>query len=469
MINQVNLNTANAFTTSIQDKNTTSEIPISNNPLSLPEGNIDTFDLQSNEKVDENKKEKKKKKPMPVWLKAILACVGTMAAVLGTGYVTTKLGYTPFKTDTKGLLNSRTTEFEKGAKAAVGGITSVMTLNSHCAQKSLEKLPTTHQGLIVVLDSQGAKGVKTLESKFKDKIIYGEELKLSELKDYDKLQKYVKTIAERIKGKESHENITFASENSRCANMLNAVLRAHGEDKKAQTYDFVEGGIPSHYFWGSKGLNSEKLDEAIWNGWREGFKINSEGSKPEAFEQEPQTKASEQEPQKGAETTAPKETETNVPKGTGTGTQPEAPAQTEGGSGNSVPVEQSEDDNPKETEQAFVSEFAKLFKNDKKGGKDGFNGKVSKIKDKGSFYQWLSMNAKEALKKELGQLKKTITYTREKGRRWFLVCKSTKKITIEKSLSEKNKFTVTIKKNGKPICDSFDISIQELEEISSRK
>ena len=55
MINQVNLNTANAFTTSIQDKNTTSEIPISNNPLSIPEGNIDTFDLQSNEKVDENK------------------------------------------------------------------------------------------------------------------------------------------------------------------------------------------------------------------------------------------------------------------------------------------------------------------------------------------------------------------------------------------------------------------------------
>ena len=184
MINQVNLNTANAFTTSIQDKNTTSEIPISNNPLSIPEGNIDTFDLQSNEKVDENKKEKKK--PMPVWLKAILACVGTMAAVLGTGYVTTKLGYTPFKTDTKGLLNSRTTEFEKGAKAAVGEITSVMTLNSHCAQKSLEKLPTTHQGLIVVLDSQGAKGVKTLESKFKDKIIYGGELKLSELKNYDK-------------------------------------------------------------------------------------------------------------------------------------------------------------------------------------------------------------------------------------------------------------------------------------------
>ncbi len=402
MINQVNLNTANAFTTSIQDKNTTSEIPISNNPLSIPEGNIDTFDLQSNEKVDENKKEKKK--PMPVWLKAILACVGTMAAVLGTGYVTTKLGYTPFKTDTKGLLNSRTTEFEKGAKAAVGEITSVMTLNSHCAQKSLEKLPTTHQGLIVVLDSQGAKGVKTLESKFKDKIIYGGELKLSELKNYDKLKEYVQKIAEKIKekDKENYANITFASENTRCANMLNAVLRAHGENKTAQTYDFVEGGIPSHYFWGSKGLNSEELDKAIWSGWCEGLKIQPENHKQEVPE-----------PQQGA-----------------------TPAQTEGGSGNSVPVpvvpakstqsnSVKEDDKRKEIEQAFESEFAKLFKKSDKTHKHGvFDCKVSEITTKDQFLDHLTKEARNALIRDITKFSslseesksklKSITATRNK-------------------------------------------------------
>ena len=442
MINQVNLNTANAFTTSIQDKNTTSEIPISNNPLSIPEENIDTFDLQSNEKVDENKKEKKK--PMPVWLKAILACVGTMAAVLGTGYVTTKLGYTPFKTDTKGLLNSRTTEFEKGAKAAVGKITSVMTLNSHCAQKSLEKLPTTHQGLIVVLDSQGAKGVKTLESKFKNKIIYGGELKLSELKDYDKLKEYVKKVAEKIKGKGNYANITFASENTRCANMLNAVLRAHGEDKTAQTYDFVEGGIPSHYFWGSKGLNSEKLDEAIWSGWREGLKIQPEAPQQEAPKPQPEQKPQPGvQPQQGAGTTA----------------------QTEGGSG-VVPAQSTQSNSVESPKSKEIESFDELFENGKKGGEDGvFNFKVSEIKDKKNFCKWLSTKAKKALINELNKLtdnSNTKTFNRTKGRRWFLVCKSKKEITIEKSLSETDKFTVTIKKNGKEICKFDDLTIDDL-------
>lgn len=466
MINQVNLNTANAFTTSIQDKNTTSEIPISNNPLSIPEGNIDTFDLQSNEKVDENKKEKKK--PMPVWLKAILACVGTMAAVLGTGYVTTKLGYTPFKTDTKGLLNSRTTEFEKGAKAAVGEITSVMTLNSHCAKKSLEKLPTTHQGLIVVLDSQGAKGVKTLESKFKDKIIYGGELKLSELKNYGKLNKYVQKIAEKIKGKENYANITFASENTRCANMLNAVLRAHGEDKTAQTYDFVEGGIPSHYFWGSKGLNSEELDKAIWSGWCEGLKIQPKAPQQEAPEPQP-----EQKPQPEAGTTAQ----------TRTGTQPQPGAQpARTGDDGSTPVvpaksttqsdsssEPVKGNKTKKTEQAFESEFAKLFKNGKRGEDGVFNCKVSEITTKEQFLDHLNDEAKKVLINELERLKdrNSINCTRKKGHWYYFFWKPTKEITIEK-VQKEDKFTVTIKKNGNEIC-KFDLEIQDLGKISSTK
>lgn len=465
MINQVNLNTANAFTTSIQDKNTTSEIPISNNPLSIPEGNIDTFDLQSNEKVDENKKEKKK--PMPVWLKAIFAFVGTMAAVWGTGYVTTKLGYTPFKTDTKGLLNSRTTEFEKGAKAAVGGMTSVMTLNSHCAQKSLEKLPTTHQGLIVVLDSQGAKGVKTLESKFKDKIIYGGELKLSELKDYDKLKEYVKKVAEKIKekGKENYANITFASENTRCANMLNAVLRAHGENNTAQTYDFVEGGIPSHYFWGSKGLNSEELDKAIWLGWCNGLGIQPENHKQETHEPQPEQKPQPGvQPQQGAGTTAQTGDSVPVPV-------PVVPAQSTIPSGSSS--EPVKDNKTKETEQAFESEFAKLFKNGKRGGKDGFNGKVSEIKDKDSFCTWLSTNAKTALINDLNNLNKSkdkhnVSSTRKKGHWYYFCFKPTKEITITKNKDNNNKFTVMIKKNRNEIC-KFDLEIQDLEKIPSTK
>lgn len=452
MINQVNLNTANAFTTSIQDKNTTSEIPISNNPLSIPEGNIDTFDLQSNEKVDENKKEKKK--PMPVWLKAILACVGTMAAVLGTGYVTTKLGYTPFKTDTKGLLNSRTTEFEKGAKAAVGEITSVMTLNSHCAQKSLEKLPTTHQGLIVVLDSQGAKGVKTLESKFKDKIIYGGELKLSELKNYGKLNEYVQKIAEKIKGKENYANITFASENTRCANMLNAVLRAHGEDKTAQTYDFVEGGIPSHYFWGSKGLNSEELDKAIWDGWCKGLEIQSENHK-----QEPQSGA---QPQSGAGAQPQHEDGVSGVTGKNSDSVPVVPAKST--QSNSV----KEDDKTKETK--FESEFAKLFQATEEGKKHGaFDCNVSKITTKEQFLDHLNDEAKKVLINELERLKdrNSINCTRKKGHWYYFFWKPTKEITIEK-VQKEDKFTVTIKKNGNEIC-KFDLEIQDLGKISSTK
>ncbi|MCI5824533.1 MAG: hypothetical protein MRZ90_06305 [Candidatus Gastranaerophilales bacterium] len=446
MINQVNLNTANAFTTSIQDKNTTSEIPISNNPLSIPEENIDTFDLQSNEKVDENKKEKKK--PMPVWLKAILACVGTMAAVLGTGYVTTKLGYTPFKTDTKGLLNSRTTEFEKGAKAAVGEITSVMTLNSHCAQKSLEKLPTTHQGLIVVLDSQGAKGVKTLESKFKDKIIYGGELKLSELKNYGKLNEYVQKIAEKIKGKENYANITFASENTRCANMLNAVLRAHGEDKTAQTYDFVEGGIPSHYFWGSKGLNSEKLDEAIWDGWCKGLEIQSENHK--------------QEPQSGAESQPQHEDGVSGVTGKNSDSVPVVPAKST--QSNSV----KEDDKTKETK--FVSEFAKLFQSTEEGKKHGaFDCNVSKITTKEQFLKHLTKEARNALIRDITEFSSLSEESKSKS---ITATRNKKKIEIcinSAADPSDNISTVTLTVGNKNNEIKFSFSLKDLIEASIQK
>lgn len=452
MINQVNLNTANAFTTSIQDKNTTSEIPISNNPLSIPEGNIDTFDLQSNEKVDENKKEKKK--PMPVWLKAILACVGTMAAVLGTGYVTTKLGYTPFKTDTKGLLNSRTTEFEKGAKAAVGEITSVMTLNSHCAQKSLEKLPTTHQGLIVVLDSQGAKGVKTLESKFKDKIIYGGELKLSELKNYDKLKKYVKNVAKKIKGKENYANITFASENTRCANMLNAVLRAHGEDKTAQTYDFVEGGIPSHYFWGSKGLNSEELDKAIWDGWCEGLKIQ-----PENHKQEPQSGA---QPQSGAGAQPQHEDGVSGVTGKNSDSVPVVPAKST--QSNSV----KEDDKTKETK--FESEFAKLFQATEEGKKHGaFDCNVSKITTKEQFLKHLTKEARNALIRDITEFSSLSEESKSKS---ITATRNKKKIEIcinSAADPSDNISTVTLTVGNKNNEIKFSFSLKDLIEASIQK
>ncbi|UKI40882.1 MAG: hypothetical protein L6V95_12330 [Candidatus Melainabacteria bacterium] len=84
---------------------------------------------------------------------------------MSVGFISTKLGYTPIKSDTKGLFNSRTTEFKNGAKDAIGGISSVMTLNSHCGKKSLEQLPSTHQGLIVIMGKKDEKRNKNSCSK----------------------------------------------------------------------------------------------------------------------------------------------------------------------------------------------------------------------------------------------------------------------------------------------------------------
>ena len=151
-----------------------------------------------------------------------------------------------------------------------------MTINSHCYKKSLQKLPENHKSLVVVMDKKDAKGIKTLtESKFKDNIIYGGELKLKQLKNIDEVKSYVKNIAEKLKKKKNYENITFASENSRCANMLSAVLKAHSTNTKASIEDFVEGGIYSHYFWGESGLDANKLDQAIWSGWCEGLGLKT--------------------------------------------------------------------------------------------------------------------------------------------------------------------------------------------------
>ena len=268
MLNQVNLNTNNTFTEAVRDVNNTNNNPQSN-LLSVSNSNTDTFEMQQEKDINS-------KKPIPTWAKVLGATLITTAAVFGVGFLTTKLGYTPLKTNTKGLFNSRTTEFKNGAKDAIGGIQSVMTMNSHCDKKSLEKLPSSHQGLIVIMDKQEEKGIKTFaQSKFKDNIIYGGELKLTQLHDYDNVKKYVNGIAQKINNQENHENITFASENSRIANMLNVVLKCHAEGKKATTYDFVDGGIPSHNFWGKNGIDSNKLDEAIWDGWCQGMKIKS--------------------------------------------------------------------------------------------------------------------------------------------------------------------------------------------------
>lgn len=267
MLNQVNLNKNNAFTSEMQKTTPTKPNEPSGNSLSIADDSFDTVEIQK-------KTPKKETKPTPSWLKAIYSTLFTTAAILSVGFISTKLGYTPIKSDTKGLFNSRTTEFKNGAKDAIGGISSVMTLNSHCGKKSLEKLPSSHQGLIVIMGKKDEKGIKTLaQSKFKDNIIYGGELKLKELKEYSKLKEYVKKIAQQIHKKENYENITFASENARSANMINAVLQCHGEGKKASTSDFVEGGIPSHYFWGKNGIASDKLDNAVWEGWCEGFNI----------------------------------------------------------------------------------------------------------------------------------------------------------------------------------------------------
>ncbi len=282
MLNQVNLNTNNAFTSEMQKTTPTKPNEPSGNLLHIADDSFDTVEIQK-------KTPKKETKPTPLWLKAIYSTLFTTAAILSVGFISTKLGYTPIKSDTKGLFNSRTTEFKNGAKDAIGGISSVMTLNSHCGKKSLEQLPSTHQGLIVMLDKEGKQGIQTLaQSKFKDNIIYGGELKLKELKEYSKLKEYVKKIAQQIHKKENYENITFASENARSANMINAVLQCHGEGKKASTSDFVEGGIPSHYFWGKNGIASDKLDNAVWEGWCEGFgiKLNEESEVKEEKKEE---------------------------------------------------------------------------------------------------------------------------------------------------------------------------------------
>lgn len=282
MLNQVNLNTNNAFTSEMQKTTPTKPNEPSGNLLNIADDSFDTVEIQK-------KTPQKETKPTPLWLKAIYSTLFTTAAILSVGFISTKLGYTPIKSDTKGLFNSRTTEFKNGAKDAIGGISSVMTLNSHCGKKSLEQLPSTHQGLIVIMGKKDEKGIKTLaQSKFKDNIIYGGELKLKELKEYSKLKEYVKKIAQQIHKKENYENITFASENARSANMINAVLQCHGEGKKASTSDFVEGGIPSHYFWGKNGIASDKLDNAVWEGWCEGFgiKLNEESEVKEEKEEE---------------------------------------------------------------------------------------------------------------------------------------------------------------------------------------
>lgn len=270
MLNQVNLNTNNAFTSEMQKTTQTNLNEPNSNLLSITDGNYDTVEIQ---KEDPKSLFKKKANQTPLWLKAVYSTLFTAAAVLGVGFMATKLGYIPLKSDTSGLYNNRNTEFKNKAKDAIGGIGSVMTLNSHCGKKSLEKIPETPQNLLVMLDEQKTKGIELLETKFKDNIVYGGVLKLSYLKDYKLIEGYVRDIAKNIKKKESHENIIFASESARCANMLNAVLRAHAEGKEASTSDFVDGGIPTHYFWGSNGIDSKKLDEAIWKGWREGLEI----------------------------------------------------------------------------------------------------------------------------------------------------------------------------------------------------
>ena len=277
MLNQVNLNTNNAFTAELQNTNKPNENSQKSNLLSIEDNDFDTISIQN----DKSTTKQKKKTTTPIWLKAIYSALITTAAVLGVGFLTTRLGYTPIKTNTKGLYNSRTTEFKNGAKDAIGGINSIMTINSHCGKKSLKHIPSSHQGLIVVMDRKDKKGIKTLaQSKFKGNIIYGGEFKLKQLKDLDKVKEYVKNLASTIKSKGSYQNITFASENSRGANVLNAVLKAHAENKKAVSKDFVEGGLPSHYFMGTNGIDSEKLDEAIWEGWCQGFNIKNK-TKPQ--------------------------------------------------------------------------------------------------------------------------------------------------------------------------------------------
>ncbi len=269
MLNNLNFNPNN-------NNNNTTFVPTQNDTMiPVPSGNFLEIQSTNPPQTDTyitNQVPKSSNKKTPLWLRALGSALLTAGIILGVGYTTTKLGITPLISNTKGLYNSRTTEIEDKCKDKIGGIKGLMTLNSHCNEKSLKLIPDNHQKLVVCLDKKEAKGIGTLtKSKFKDNIIYGGELELKQIKNLANLQKYVKNIATKIKNKNNFENITLASKESRCANMINAVLKAHSEDKQASTNDFVEGGIPSYYFWGKDGLTSGKLDDAIWKGWCEGF------------------------------------------------------------------------------------------------------------------------------------------------------------------------------------------------------
>lgn len=407
MLNQVNLNTNNAFTSEMQKTTQTNLNEPNSNLLSITDGNYDTVEIQ---KEDPKSLFKKKANQTPLWLKAVYSTLFTAAAVLGVGFMATKLGYIPLKSDTSGLYNNRNTEFKNKAKDAIGGIGSVMTLNSHCGKKSLEKIPETPQNLLVMLDEQKTKGIELLETKFKDNIVYGGVLKLSYLKDYKLIEGYVRDIAGNIKKKESHENIIFASESARCANMLNAVLRAHAEGKEASTSDFVDGGIPTHYFWGSNGIDSKKLDEAIWKGWREGLEIK----------------------------------ESVNPQGDGEG-------------GSVIDEQGNKVNKPDKPDKPDENSFEELFQCE--DGKHGiFTCKFSEINNKTNFIEDLTPEAKNALYEELNKDDfKTKTYTRTTKYR------NKKTITIEKNENEADKFKVILKKYyrlGRAL--EFDINLNDL-------
>lgn len=275
MLNGINLNTNNAFTQTLENNHSCADRSEKEDVLSITSFNKDDVNDNKN-KLDSYIPTEKKKKEKPFWLHGLFTSLITSTALLGLGYIGVKMGYLPFKTDTKGLMNSRTIEIEEKNRKNIGGIKSIMTFNSHCYKKSLQKLPENHKSLVVVMDKKDAKGIKTLtESKFKDNIIYVGELKLKQLKNIDEVKSYVKNIAEKLKKKKNYENVTFASENTRCANMLSAVLKAHSTNTKASSEDFVEGGIYSHYFWGESGLDANKLDQAIWSGWCEGLGLKT--------------------------------------------------------------------------------------------------------------------------------------------------------------------------------------------------
>ena len=311
MLNNLNFNPNN--------NNNPTFVPTQNDTMiPVPSGNFLEIQSTNPPQTDTyitNQVPKSSNKKTPLWLRALGSALLTAGIILGVGYTTTKLGITPLISNTKGLYNSRTTEIEDKCKDKIGGIKGIMTLNSHCKENSLTLIPKNHQQLVVCLDKKEAKGIETLtKSTFKDNIIYGGELELKQIKDLDKLQKYVEKIAKEIKKKDNLENITLASKESRCANMINAVLKAHSEDKQASTYDFVEGGIPSYYFWGKDGLTSGKLDDAIWHGWCDGFGLEykkpSDSSKQDKEEEiKPEEAEKENTPTKEAHKTTIKDKE----------------------------------------------------------------------------------------------------------------------------------------------------------------